>query len=379
MVAMMAHLVMGIAFPRACHAADTRFFRIISSTSTVITALSSDGILTWSNSDTGAACTVEAASSADIGSRWVRYTEVVSASHVTHLRIIDHNPPAGMVLIPAGSFAMGAATNVLGEGTINERPQHTVNISAFYMDQYEVTKALWDEVRTHNDGNGYGYTRHPGIGQGKATNHPVIYVTWYDVVKWCNARSERDGLTPVYYTDAQFNTVYKTGNVAPFVSWSANGYRLPTEAEWEKAARGGAAYRRFSWDDADTIQHARANYWATPENYAYDTSPTSGLHPAYNTGELPFTSPVGSFAPNGYGLFDMTGNMMEMCWDWYDQSYYAHSPENDPRGPDSPTGERVLRGGSYITQANMARVAFRSSGDPGMVSGYWGFRCVRSF
>lgn len=287
-------------------------------------------------------------------------------------------PPAGMVLIPAGSFVMGNATNVFSsnEGYGDELPQHTVYVSAFYMDIYEVTKALWDEVKAYNGGNGYEYTF---SGLGKATNHPVYMVEWYDMVKWCNARSQRDGLTPVYYTDESFTTLYKSGKVEPFANWSANGYRLPTEAEWEKAARGGAANTRFPWTDyTNKISWAKANYPGNSNEISYDLSGgDQAYHPTFATGEFPYTSPVGYFAPNGYGLHDMAGNMLEWCWDWYSSTYYSNSPATDPRGPSSGVA-RVMRGGSwYYVGANLARVADRTGYSPNAETVNFGFRCAR--
>jgi formylglycine-generating enzyme len=287
-------------------------------------------------------------------------------------------------LIPAGSFTMGNCMDP-NEGSPNELPLHTVNVSAFYMDKYEVTKALWDEVVAWNGGNGYAYAS--GSGLGKAANHPVHTINWFDCVKWCNARSQKENLTPCYYTDTNLTVVYKTGQAEPYVKWGANGYRLPTEAEWEKAARGGASGHRFPWSDSDTIQHARANYHSSTYD-AYDTSPTRDYHPTFATNGPPRTSPVGYFAPNGYGLYDMAGNVWEWCWDWYDSGWYANAGAtvSDTRGPSSGS-YRVGRGGSWYDGARYCRTAGRSNGDPSdridghdpaYRNGIMGFRCARA-
>jgi formylglycine-generating enzyme required for sulfatase activity len=278
--------------------------------------------------------------------------------------------PAGMSLIPAGSFTMGASTNVGHESITDAKPQHTVYVSAFYMDQYEVTKALWGEVRSWAITNGYSFG---SAGFGKATNHPVHSVDWYDAIAWCNARSEREGLTPCY-TNAN-GTVYKLASGNSFdggCNWSANGYRLPTEAEWEKAARGGAGANRFPWDD--TITHNDANYSSSASS-AYDTSNTRSYHPTFNDASTPYTSPVGYFAPNGYGLYDMAGNVYELCWDWYGSSYYSSSPSTDPKGPSSGLCCKVMRGGSWIS--NALHVAGRAASFPDDDLYYLGFRCAR--
>jgi sulfatase modifying factor 1 len=276
-----------------------------------------------------------------------------------------------MVLIPAGSFDMGDTFN---EGESDELPVHAVFVSAFYIDKFEVTKSKWDDVYTWAIENGYSFER---SGTSKATNHPVHTITWYDMVKWCNARSEKEGKTPCYYTDVTKTAVYRTGQLAVvnnWVNWEANGYRLPTEAEWEKAARGGAAGHRFPWSDSDTITHSRANYYSS-SSYSYDVSPTRGSHPDYDTGDDLYTSPVGSFAANGYGLYDMAGNVYEWCWDWYGSSYYSSSPGSDPRG--SASGPyRVLRGGSWGRSAHRTRCANRSDRAPGSSNYGLGFRCV---
>jgi formylglycine-generating enzyme required for sulfatase activity len=179
-----------------------------------------------------------------------------------------------MALIPAGSFTMGNCMDP-GEGWSDELPLHTVYVSAFYMDKYDVTKALWDTVYQWAIAHGYTFD-HPG--SGKASTHPVQTNDWYDCVKWCNARSEKEGRVPAYYTDAGLGVRYRTGQAEPYVSWST-GYRLPTEAEWEKAARGGLSGQRFPW--GNTISWSQANYSANPLSlsaggYAYDVNPTQG-------------------------------------------------------------------------------------------------------
>jgi formylglycine-generating enzyme len=274
--------------------------------------------------------------------------------------------PPDMALIPAGSFTMGDSL----DGHLSAPPV-TVNVSAFYMGKYEVTKALWDEVRTWAASNGYSDL---AAGGGKASNHPVQSISWYDMVKWCNARSEKEGLTPVYYTNDAQTTLYKTGSVNVTnaqVKWTANGYRLPTEAEWEKAARGGLSGKRFPW--GDTISHSQANYYSS-SGYSYDTSSTRDFHPSYAIGDSPYTSPVGSFAANGYGLHDMAGNVWEWCWDWYGD--YTNGV-TDPRGASSGS-YRVYRGGSWDYYAFYCRAAFRYYNDPGITDFLIGFRVARS-
>jgi len=284
----------------------------------------------------------------------------------------DDPVPGGMALIPAGNFQMGNSTNA-AEGNASELPVHTVYVSAFYMDRYEVTKQLWDDVRAWGLSN--GYTDLPA-GSGKGPSHPVRSIHWDSMVKWCNARSQRDGLVPVYYTNDGQTVIYKTGSVNVTnaqVKWSANGYRLPTEAEWEKAARGGLSGQRFPW--GATITHSQANYRSST-SYSYDISPTRDYHPTYAVGGFPYTSPVGSFAPNGYGLYDMAGNVLEWCWDWYGYTYYSSSPGTDPQGPP-PGSHRVFRGGSNNNLASHQRVAYRYIYSWDITNGHLGFRSVR--
>lgn len=258
------------------------------------------------------------------------------------------------------------------EGSGDELPLHTVNVSAFYMDKYEVTKALWDEVKNWALAHGYSFD-FPGLG--KAQNHPVRSVSWYDAVKWCNARSEKEGRVPAYYTSQAQTTVYRTGQVGiqnGWVKWNA-GYRLPTEAEWEKAARGGVSGHRFPWGDTETITHSRANYFSSVD-YNYDVSPTRGYHPNYDNDPKPYTSAVGTFAPNGFGLYDMAGNVWEWCWDRWEG--YSASSVSNPRGPD--TGSlRVFRGGCWYYGSPGCRVSDRYyCVDPASEDLYFGFRSV---
>ncbi len=294
------------------------------------------------------------------------------------------NVPSGMALIPAGSFTMG---DTFSEGWSDELPLHTVYVSAFYMDKYDVTEALWQQV--YNWATAHGYTFDdpgsvPGSADSKGPNYPVVDVGWYDCVKWCNARSEMEGRAPAYYTSAAQATVYRTGDVDVdnnWVKWNA-GYRLPTEAEWEKAARGGLSGKRFPW--GDTISENQANYAADPltldqNGYSYDVNSYVGLNASFATGNGPYTSPVNYFTPNGYGLYDMAGNVWQWCWDWY--GGYGSASQSDPRGPASGSA-RVLRGGCWDYFAIRCRSAGRSFVNPAYNSDYYaynfdvGFRAV---
>ena len=292
------------------------------------------------------------------------------------VRLIADN---SMVLIPSGTFTMGSVVaSIAGADKsdgLTDATTHAVTLSAFYLGKTETTYADWVAVRTWalNPARGLGvYDFEATVGAGKGDTHPVQMVSWYDVVKWCNAKSEREGLTPVYYTnDAQTaGYVYRTGDVAVTagqVKWGANGYRLPTEAEWEYAARGGLSGQRFPW--GDTITHVQANY-SSSANYAYDVSTTRGTHPTYGG-----TSPVGVFAANGYGLADMVGNVWEWTWDWY--GTYGSGAVTDPRGATSGS-RRVLRGGSWLNEALNARSAYRNNNYPDSRFSHFGFRPARS-
>jgi formylglycine-generating enzyme required for sulfatase activity len=281
--------------------------------------------------------------------------------------------PNNMALIPGGVFQMGDA---LDEGSVTEQPVHLVPVSTFLIDQTEVTEAHWDTVRAWAGSRGYQFDK-PGYSLGP--DYPVGWVSWYDAIKWCNARSEMEGLTPCYYTNAAQTNVYRTGQEGitnSCVNWNATGYRLPTEAEWEKAARGGARGLRFPW--GNTIAHVQATYFSV-DIFPYDISITRYYNPLYYTGVAPYTSPVGSHPANGYGLYDMTGNLWEWCWDWNEYLWYQNpaATELDPIGPDNGK-YRCVRGGGWLTNAELSRVSYRDYFlRPYEATISIGFRCVR--
>jgi formylglycine-generating enzyme len=279
--------------------------------------------------------------------------------------------PGDTVLIPAGSFKMG---NPGAKATTG--PEHTVTVDGFFMDTKLVSYGVWTNVYRWALDHGYQFAH---AGSGKAPNHPVQTVDWYDAVKWCNARSEMERLTPCYYTaNPNVGAVYRTGTVvltANYVNWAANGYRLPTEAEWEKAARGGLVGKRFP--RGDTLSHAQANYYANTLAYPYDLGPT-GYHPSFTGGGFPYTSPVTSFQTNGFGLYDMAGNVSEWCWDWYSSTYYATSADStNPLGPNQAT-YRTARGGSWLNLIPSAACYGRDARRPIGAYNSLGFRCVRT-
>ena len=244
----------------------------------------------------------------------------------------------GMALVPAGT-----------NNGIDPEGGYSLTVDAFHMDRQEVAKARWDEVAGWAATNGYDITC--GDASAKAATHPVTGVTWYECLKWCNARSEREGRTPCYKVK---DSVYRTGEAVPDQDYEANGYRLPTITEWEYAARGGLQNCLLPW--GNEITHSLANYFSV-ESYSNDVSPTRGYHPAYNDGVFPYTSPVGSFAANGYGLFDMAGNVTEWCW-------------------NAGGSYRSIRGGSWSDELHELRNRADRYMSPSGESNNLGFRSV---
>ena len=299
-------------------------------------------------------------------------------------------PPSdtNMVLIPTGTFQMGDSL----DGESDALPVHTVTLSSFYMDKYDITnqqycsflnsaavKVIAGVVYASTDYNNsfpYCYTSvadtysqiaySGGVfsvrtkGSRSMVNDPMIDVTWYGAAAYCNWRSQQEGRGQCY--DLSTWTC----------DFTKNGYHLPTEAQWEYAARGGLSGNRFPWGDVNTISHGQANYYNESGDYSYDLGPPWGYDPTWSAyGIWPYTSPVGSFPANGYGLYDMAGNVWQWCNDWYGS--YSSGSQTNPTGPTSGSWP-VLRGGSWDEDAYNCRVADRAFDVPYDWDSIYGFR-----
>ncbi|MDR1869618.1 MAG: formylglycine-generating enzyme family protein [Treponema sp.] len=262
------------------------------------------------------------------------------------------NAEIEMISVPGGSFQMGNPDSSVGEN--DECPVHTVTLSAFSIGKYEVTQAQYQAVMGSNPASGYG------VGG----NYPVYKVRWYDALVFCNKLSITKGLTPAYRINNSTDpAVWGTVTTRSNTTWDAvevvsgsNGYRLPTEAQWEYAAKGGNG---------------------SPGNYTYagsnniDDVAWYGNTWYFNSGSA---HPVGTKAPNGLGLYDMSGNVEEWCWDW--DGYYSSEAQTDPTGASAGTG-RVSRGGNWSSATTYARSVCRSYYYPGDRGYNVGFRLVR--
>ncbi len=237
--------------------------------------------------------------------------------------------PPSMIKVSGGSFQMGSI-----DGKDDEQPVHKVTVSSFWIGKHEVTQAEWYEVMGSNPSS------------WKGDNLPVEQVSWYDAVDYCNQRSKKEGLTPCYSGSGESITC----------NWNANGYRLPTEAEWEFAARGGVMSK----------------------GYIYSGSNDLGSVAWFNGNSGYQTHSVGGKSANELGIQDMSGNVWEWCWDWYDEGYYAKTPGSDPTGAGSGS-YRVLRGGSWdYYGGNYCRVAIRGGNGPDNRNDDYGLRLARA-
>ena len=240
----------------------------------------------------------------------------------------------GFVFVKGGTFSMGS-----NDGDDDEEPVHSVTVGSFNMNKYEVTFEQYDKFCEAT-----GREKPDDEGWGRGTR-PVINVSWHDAVEYCNWLSEIEELTPVYRGSGD--------NIS--CNFDANGYRLPTEAEWEYAARGG-------------VNH---------DSYTYSGSNTAGDIGWYRDNSGEETHPVGGKSPNSLGLYDMSGNVWEWCYDWYGNDYYSSTSLVDPEGPDSG-GLRVLRGGSWCVITFYLRCADRHGYIPDLTGNGNGFRVVVS-
>ena len=314
--------------------------------------------------------------------------------------LIIHEPSGvEMAYVPGGTFMMGSE-----EGDEDEKPVHEVTLSPFYISRYEITNGqyceflnsalaqglvsvIYNVVYKAGSGTNFPYCTMPSSSRTIAysdgvfhvetkdgrdvSGDPMVYVSWFGAAAYCNWRSQEEGKQPCYNLSTHE------------CDFSKNGYHLPTEAQWEYAARGGLSGKRFPW--GDTIDESLANYRLSGD--------------PYEAGDRPWTTPVGFYDGRfrdkadynwpgsettywtsnsvcGYGLYDVAGNVREWCNDTYRSDYYSSSPAEDPRGPGNGP-YRVLRGGGYNNGETDCRVAIRDSNTLSTCTDDLGFRVAQ--
>ncbi len=241
-------------------------------------------------------------------------------------------------------------------GNSDEKPVHSVTLSPFNMSKYEITYAQWIKVKNWGESHGYIFNMPGDMGSESHAEeqdeyHPATDMEWYDTVMWCNALSEMEGRTPCYYTSVAESTIYRSGRIDlqnDWVKWNANGYRLPTEAEWEYACRANTI---TEYNFGNSIDSSDANFGINERG----------------------TTPVGSYKANAWGLYDMHGNVWEWCWDSY--GLYGSSSVSNPLGP-SGGSLRVLRGGGWECGSKDSRSSSRILSNPACITDPVGFRPV---
>ena len=281
------------------------------------------------------------------GQDWNRQYTTSGSARIIADDLTTTVPNSTLAYVPAG-FSVGSYGSH-GSGTVFS--------SGFYMDKTEISMGTWEAVKTWALANGYTFDN-PGVGT--ASNHPVVGVSWYDVAKWCNARSEMEGLAPIYFTDATRTTVYRTGQVilrSTYCNFTAPGYRLPTRAEWSKAAWGGSTSGPYPWPSyygsgAEILDASKGNYsvsgvamnqWDTsPVSVStanYLTTPVGYYNGTQQVNGVPAATPIKDMA-NGFGLYDMFGNVGEWLWDSYYSETTATTEYKDDnyKGPDLGLG-----------------------------------------
>ena len=274
-------------------------------------------------------------------------TDSVKLIDITRMYFSTVVPPVadtshpGMVLVTGGTFTMGS-TDALDYGA---SPTHSVTLSSFYIAKTEVTQGQWKAVMGSNP------SYFPSVGD----NGPVEQVSWYSCISYCNKLSIKEGKTPVYSINGITDPANWPTDTAllnhPVRNTTAKGYRLPTEAEWEYAAKGGNQTHSYTYSGSNTLDSVAWNY--------------------YNSGNTTHT--VGAKASNELGISDMSGNVYEWCWDWY--GAYSSTAQTNPTGASSGSS-RLLRGGSWDVNDYYCRVSYRYYYYPDYVNFYFGFRVV---